>query len=115
MSACGVICGAVVSRTVTVKLPLATLWAASLALQVTVVVPNGNVAPEAVEHTTGTAPLTVSPAGPVASTVLLAGIGERVGVVVSTTVTTSPVVLVLPARSDAWHVTVVAPIGKVAS
>jgi hypothetical protein len=56
------IVGGVVSRTVTVKDPLAVLPAASDAEQATVVVPSGNVAPEAGVHVGVRAPLTSSDA-----------------------------------------------------
>jgi hypothetical protein len=51
-----VMTGAVVSRTVTVKLPEAVLPAASWALAFTVVVPSGKVLPEAGLSVTTTAP-----------------------------------------------------------
>ncbi len=44
--------GAVVSSTVTVKLPFAVLRAASVAEQLTVVVPRPKVLPDAGEHVT---------------------------------------------------------------
>jgi hypothetical protein len=52
--------GAVVSRTVTVKLPLALLPELSAALQLTVVAPSGNVLPEAGLQLGLKLPLTVS-------------------------------------------------------
>jgi hypothetical protein len=54
------IVGAVVSRTVTVNVAVPVLFAASVAVQVTVLVPSGNVEPEAGLQVTGTFPLTVS-------------------------------------------------------
>jgi hypothetical protein len=86
--------GAVVSRTVTVKLPVASLPAASLAEQSTIVSPKGKVLPEAGEQVTRTEPslssvaegagsnVTAVPSGPVASTVISAG-SERAGGVMS--------------------------------
>ena len=51
--------GGVVSRTVTVKLAVAELPAASAAVHVTVVVPIGKVVPDAGAQVTGTAPSTL--------------------------------------------------------
>src|SRR5579884_747327 len=78
-----VITGLVVSRTVTMKLPVAVLPAASVAEQLTAVVPKGKVLPEAGEQVTvGLAGfwsmavavnVTVAPAALVASTVWLPG------------------------------------------
>jgi hypothetical protein len=86
--------GAVVSLTVTVKLPFAVLPDESVAEQLTVVVPRGKVEPEAGVHVTVTAPstssvavavyVTTAPDELVASTVMLDG-RERVGAVVSAT------------------------------
>ena len=88
--------GAVVSRTVTVKLFVATFARVSGAEQVTVVVASGNVAPLAGVQLAATAPLTASvavalnvtiaPAAPVASAVVFGG-SVSVGAVVSRTVT----------------------------
>ena len=71
--------GGVVSRTVTVKPAVPVLWLASVAEQVTVVVPIANVDPEAAEQVVATLPSTMSlaelvkstavPLGPVASVV----------------------------------------------
>jgi sulfopyruvate decarboxylase TPP-binding subunit len=71
--------GAIESLTVTVKLPFATLPAASAAEQVTVVVPIANVLPETGAQLTGTIPsiasraealnVTIAPAALVASAV----------------------------------------------
>jgi hypothetical protein len=87
--------GRVVSLTVTVKLPVAVLPDESVAEQLTVVVPIGNVEPEAGVHVTSTEPSTLSvavalyvttaPDELVASTVMLDG-SERVGAVVSAVV-----------------------------
>src|SRR5438309_2163823 len=91
--------GAVVSRTVTRKVAgCEALWDASVAVQVTVVVPSGNVEPDADEHITtgaastasvavGCAYVTTAPAALVASTVTSEGTPWRTGGVVSTTVT----------------------------
>jgi hypothetical protein len=54
------IVGGVVSRTVTVKVAVPVLFAASVAVQATVLVPSANVEPEAGEHVTGRSPLTAS-------------------------------------------------------
>jgi hypothetical protein len=91
-----VITGGVVSWTVTVKVALAALLAASWAEQLTVVLPTGNIDPEARVHATGTEPstrsvavtvkLTVAPFGPVADAVTGAGT-VIVGGVVSRTMT----------------------------
>ena len=85
------IVGAVVSFTVTVKLAEPVLPAASLAVQLTVVVPIGNVEAEAGLHVTGREPstksvavavnVTAAPAELVASTIISAGtvtVGEVV-------------------------------------
>ena len=114
--------GAVVSRTVTVKEPWALLPAASVTEQSTVVVPSGNVEPEAGTHVTATEPSTkslaealkvaVAPPGPVASNRLSKG-SVRLGGVVSTTVTVNVAVPVLPAPSVAEQVTDVGPRAKV--
>ncbi len=82
--------GAVVSRTVTVKLAFAVLPLGSLAEQVTVVVPSGNVDLDKGAHVTGTAWFalslavgvaygTTAPFGPVASAVMFAGIPLMTG------------------------------------
>ena len=55
-----VMVGANVSRTVTVNDPEATFVAPSVAEHVTVVVPSGNVAPDAGAQVVVTAPLTAS-------------------------------------------------------
>jgi hypothetical protein len=54
--------GAVVSTTVTLKVPLALLPAASVALQLTTVVPSANTAPEAGEQEGTIGPSTASTA-----------------------------------------------------
>jgi hypothetical protein len=110
--------GAVVSCTVTVKLPESVLPLVSWALQLTVVVPTGNVAPEAGVHVGVRAPstasfavaekLAVAPLGPVASTVMSPGT-ETVGETPSVTVTLNEALPVLPASSVAVQVTVVCP------
>ena len=110
--------GGVVSRTVTVKLPLAVLLWASVAEQFTVVVPRANVLPEAGEQLTATGPSTRSladaeyetaaPDGPVASAVIFAG-SVRVGGVVSCTVTVKLPLAVLLWASVAEQFTVVVP------
>jgi hypothetical protein len=87
--------GAVVSTTLIRMLPLAELLAASVAEQLTVVEPNGNIDPLGGEQTTATVPSTMSvaeaekvvlaPVGPVASRSWSRG-RVRSGGVVSTTV-----------------------------
>ena|SRR5437016_717628 len=72
--------GAVVSRTVTMKPAWPVLFCASVAVHCTIVLPSGNVLPEAGEQVTATDPLrsvaigdgqlTTAPAGLVASTVM---------------------------------------------
>src|SRR5712664_2764804 len=115
--------GPVVSFTVTVN--DAPLWlpCASVAPQVTVVAPNGKVAPLAGVQLVATGPSSVSvadavkvntaPAALVASTVAFAGT-VTTGPVVSFTVTVNDAPLWLPCASVAPQVTVVAPNGKVA-
>src|SRR2546428_84859 len=92
--------GPVVSLTVTVKVLVPTLAWLSVALHVTVVAPNGNVAPLAGVQLTATLPssrsvaeavkVNIAPAALVASTVALAG-----------TVTTGPVVSFTVTVNDA--------------
>jgi hypothetical protein len=113
--------GAVVSATLTVKLPEAVLLAASVAEQFTVVVPRANVAPEAGRQTTGTVPpiassadaekVTTAPLAPVAATVKFDG-KVRAGAVESATVTVKLPDPTLPWASVAVQVTVVVPIGN---
>jgi len=84
--------GGVVSWMVTLKLPLVVLPALSVAEQSTLVVPSGNVLPEAGVQDTVTEPSTMSvaeaekettaPDGPVASAVISPG-RVRIGAVVS--------------------------------
>ena len=111
------------SRTVIVKLPLAVFRAPSVAEHVTVVVPKGNIAPEATEHVTATLPLTRSvaaavkvtnaPEGAVASVRIFAG-SESSGLKVSTIVTMKLPDTVFPKVSVAEQFTVVIPSGKIA-
>jgi hypothetical protein len=114
--------GAVLSPTVIVKLPEAVFPAASVAVQLTVVVPIGNVDPEAGVQITATGPsiasradalkVAIAPAGLVAARVSFAG-SVRTGAVLSPTATVKVPEAVFPAASVAVHVTVVVPIGKV--
>src|SRR5205085_2577788 len=107
--------------TVTVNELVAVLWWASVAMSVTVVVPSGNVLPEAWLATTVTAPstmsvavalkLTAAPLGLVASATMATGVAMTGGVV-STTVTLKEPVAGLPAASVAVTVTVLVPSGK---
>ena len=88
--------GGVVSWTVTENEPEPVLPCASVAVQLTVVVPTGNVLPDGGEHETlglgstvseaETENVTTAPDGPVAGTVMLPGT-LTVGGVVSCTVT----------------------------
>ena len=101
---------------------LALFPCASVAVQVTVVAPKGNVLPEAGLQLTATLPSTMStalavkvttaPAALVASTVILAGT-MSIGGVVSRTVTVKLPWAVLPCASVAVQFTVVAPMAKV--
>src|SRR5262249_19316068 len=91
---------------------------------VTVVSPSRNSEPEAGTHDTGTAPSTTSsavgsdhvagvPDGSTDSTVRSLGRLDRVGAVVSPTVTENGTLASLPAESDVLQVTMVVPIGNV--
>ena len=117
-----VIAGAVASRTVTVKVQEPILPDASVAVQVTVVVPTGKPDPEAGTQTTVALPQLSVPVGVVYVTVavqvptgalvtMFAG-HVTVGFVASLTVTVNMHEPVLPAGSVAVHVTVVVPTGK---
>jgi hypothetical protein len=122
MSAGKVKVGGVVSTTVSVtvtsKLPLAVFVCESVAEQLTVVVPTGNVEPDAGKQVTGTEPSTKSlaetvkftamPEASVVSTVIFAG-KFKVGAVVSTAETLKLAVPVLPCVSVAEQLTVVVP------
>ena len=111
--------GAVVSVTVTVKLPLTVLPPASVTLQPTVVVPRGKLDPDGGEQDGVSG---VAPSDPVAAYVTVAdvpftlvamGAGRvRVGGVVSVTVTLKLPLVVLPAPSVAEQFTVLEPIGN---
>ena len=115
--------GAVVSCTVTSKLLLPVLPAASVAVQVTVVVPRPKVEPEAGAHVTGTLPstrsvalavkVTTAPDGPVASIPVMFAGTVTAGAVVSWTVTVKLLLPVLRAASVAEQMTVVVPSAKV--
>jgi hypothetical protein len=102
--------GGVVSRTVTVKLAVPVFECASVAVQVTVVGPNGNSTPDAGEQETGTVPSTT--VALVASFAKLAGT-LTTGAVVSRTVTVKLFEPVLPPASCAVQFTVVVPTAKV--
>ena len=112
-----------VSATVTVNDVWALFPCASVAVQVTAVVPIANVVPDAGEHVTGTVPSTVSvavglvyatpaPEGPL-WTVMLAGVPVMVGGVVSWTMTAKVDCAVFPKLSVAVQMTVVMAIGNV--
>ena len=113
--------GAVVSLTVTSKLPDVRFLAASTAEQVTVVVPTAKVSPEAWSHVTGTSPSTASlaevvkstlaPPGPVASAVRSPG-RTRAGAVVSAIETVNEPLADRSPVSVTVQVTVVVPSGK---
>src|SRR5207244_3181193 len=116
-----VMVGAVVSLTVTVKLLAPTFARLSLAVQVTVVAPSGNVAPLAGVQLTATGPsiasvadalnVNTAPAGPVASTLAFAGT-VTIGAPVSLTVMVNEAEPVLPCASVAVQVAIVVPIGN---
>src|SRR6185369_5077809 len=113
--------GGTVSRTRTVKLEEPTLVAASAARQETIVVPIGNPDPLDGEHDTDVTPtasvaagsgnVAAAPAALVASTISSAGFAT-IGAVTSLTMTLKPAVVMLPAASDAVHVTRVVPIAN---
>jgi hypothetical protein len=114
--------GGAVSLTVTVNEAEPVLPCVSVAVQVTVVVPRGNVESLGGAQLTGRAPSMLSvadaeyvntaPVGPVASTVAFAGT-VRTGGAVSLTVTVNEAEPVLPRVSVAVQVTVVVPSGNV--
>jgi hypothetical protein len=114
--------GPVVSATVTVKDAVPLLPLASVAVQLTVVAPSGNVDPLAGVHVTARGPstrsvavavkLNAAPVALVASTVTFAGT-VTTGPVVSVTVTVKEAAPLLAFVSVAVQVTVVAPSGKV--
>src|SRR2546428_12735496 len=110
--------GAVVSRTVTVNVAVATFPWASVAVQSTRVVPSENMDPDDGLQVAVTGPSTMSvaptengtaaPPEPVASATMSAGIVSD-GDVVSTTRIVKDAMPVLPWASVARHTTVVAP------
>src|SRR3990172_10066734 len=110
--------GGVVSWTVTVNDPGVEFPESSVAVQLTVVVPSGNVEPDGGEQTTVgvvsmrsdavTENVTTAPEGPVAGTVMLPG-NVSVGGVVSVTVTVKDPGVELPESSVAVQLTVVVP------
>src|SRR5216684_3804898 len=112
------------STTATWKLPVLVLPAGSLAVQVTVVTPAGNVDPEAglqlmvkvavslSGSVAETAYVTTAPLALVATAVMFAG-RLRVGAVLSSTTTVALAEPVLPAVSVAEQVMVVVPRAKV--
>ena len=114
--------GPLVSRTITAKLSVAVLPAASVAEQVTGVEPSANFVPEAGVQLTTTfgvtasvadvVKLTVAPSAAVASAITSSG-AVIAGAVVSCTVTENVLVELFPASSCAVQVTVVAPSAKV--
>jgi hypothetical protein len=114
--------GPVVSATVTVKEVPPLLPFVSVAVQVTVVGPSGNVDPLAGVQVTATLPFTRSfavavkvkpaPVALVASTVAFAGT-VTTGPIVSATVTVNDAAPVFPFVSVVVQVTVVAPSGNV--
>jgi uncharacterized protein YhbP (UPF0306 family) len=114
--------GPVVSVTVTVNDAAPVFPFASVAVQLTVVGPRGNVAPLAGVQVTGRGPSTTSlavavklnaaPVAPVASTVAFAGT-VTTGPVVSATVTVNDAAPLFPFASVAVQLTVVGPSGKV--
>jgi hypothetical protein len=112
-----VIVGAVVSTVITVNEQVAVLPLASVAVQVTVVVPNGNVLPDGgLQATVTPGQLSVAvavnvTADPHSAPVIGAG-QVMVGGSVSLTVTVKVHMPTLPAASVAEQVTVVVPTGK---
>src|SRR3989441_12529335 len=118
MSPGTVMCGGVVSRTVTANEDEPGFPWASLAGQSTRVVPSVNMNPEDGLQVAVTGPSTMSvaptengnvaPPGPVASAIISAGNGSAGGVV-SMTRTVKDATPVLPRASVATHVTVVVP------
>src|SRR5258708_39124607 len=114
------IAGGVVSTTVTVNDPDADALASSVTVQLTVVGPSGNVAPDVAEQTAVIGPcsaslpialnIAVAPDGPVASLTMLAG-AVNVGAVFVMLMVNEPDA-VAPATSVTVHATVVVPIGK---
>jgi hypothetical protein len=117
-----VITGGIVLSTVTIKEACELLLCASVAAQVTVVAPMGNVAPDAGVQLTGSDPstrsiavavyVTTAPLALVAAVVILAGT-VITGGVVSCTVTVKEACDLLLCESVALQVTVVVPSGKV--
>jgi hypothetical protein len=112
--------GAVWSVTVTEKLPVALLLWASVAVQLTGVVPTVKLEPEAGVQLVATDPSTRSDAveanvtgvvAPVASLVMSEGTVTD-GAVRSVTVTTKPLLALLRCESVAVQLTVVVPTGK---
>src|SRR3989441_8790656 len=118
MSPGTVMCGGVVSRTVTANEDEPVFPWASVAVQSTGVVPSGNMDPDDGLQVAVTGPSTMSvaptengtvaPPGPVASAVMSAGTVSDGGVV-STTWIVKDAMPVLPWASVARHTTVVAP------
>ena len=116
--ACVEMMGAVVSWTVTVKLPFVVLLCKSVAEQLTVVIPRANIVPDAGAQITATDPSTtsdeiaenvaVAPRVPVASMLMFAG-RVRIGAVVSVTVTVKLPLAVLLRKSVAEQFTEVTP------
>src|SRR5919201_1581448 len=117
--------GGVESRsvTVTLKLPVALLPCESFAVQVTVVVPTGNLLPESGLQSTGTDPsrlsvavaenVTTFPLGSVVVVLMSPGRLSTGGVLsTSVTVTLKLPVALFPCASVAEQVTVVVPTGK---
>ena len=110
------------SSTRTVKVLLAVLFAASLAEHVTVVVPSGNVLPDAGEQLLSVTPTLslVSSANATTAVAFPASVGRvmsagtvTVGASASFTRTVKVLLVVLFAASFAKHVTVVGPSGNV--
>ena len=113
------------STTLTVKLAVPWLLRGSVAVQLTVVVPRGNVEPGAGSHPTkaigvprstavGGVNVTFEPPGAFASTERFAGTLLSVGAVVSTTFTWNEPLAEFPRPSPAVQFTVVVAIAKVA-
>lgn len=120
--ACVDMMGAVVSWTVTMKLPFVVLLCKSVAEQLTVVIPMANIVPDAGAQIAATDPSTISdevaenvaiaPRAPVASRLMFAG-RVRTGAVVSVTVIVKLSLAVLLRESVAEQFTEVKPTGNV--
>jgi hypothetical protein len=116
-----VMVGLVLSSTVTTCVAVAVLPAASVTVQVTIVLPNGSaagallttLATVQLSEVTGVPKFTLVAVHPVFVETVKAAGAVIVGLILSTTVTVCVAVAVLPAASVTVQVTVVFPIGNV--